>query len=128
MHSKKHLSFTAIIRTIADKFAVIEDSRAANSSNNIVDVMLSGLACMYFQSVSLLEFQRNGFQVSRRKLRLYLYLTQKHTIQHWATYMRLCSTEETGKVTLHSTRIISIIGSGHCCTHAFLVTENMICR
>lgn len=59
MHSKKHLSFTAIRRTIGDKFAVIEDSRAANSSNNIVDVMLSGLACMYFQSVSLLEFQRN---------------------------------------------------------------------
>ena len=59
MHSKKHLSFTAIRRTIADKFAAIEDSRAANRSNSIVDVMLSGLACMYFQSVSLLEFQRN---------------------------------------------------------------------
>jgi hypothetical protein len=59
MHHKKHLSFSAIRNTIADKFAIIEDTRAANSSNNIVDVMLSGLACMYFQSVSLLEFQRN---------------------------------------------------------------------
>jgi hypothetical protein len=59
MHHKKHLSFSAIRSTIADKFAIIEDTRAANSSNNIVDVMLSGLACMYFQSVSLLEFQRN---------------------------------------------------------------------
>lgn len=44
---------------IADKFSAIKDIRAANSSNTVSDVMLSGLACMYYQSVSLLEFQRN---------------------------------------------------------------------
>ncbi|WP_250311842.1 hypothetical protein [Rickettsia endosymbiont of Oedothorax gibbosus] len=58
MHSKKHLSFSAIRSMIADRFAGIEDRRGVNSSNSIADIMLSGLACMYFQSVSLLEFQR----------------------------------------------------------------------
>ena len=58
MHSKKHLSFTAIRNMIAENLATIKDTRAANSSNTIVDVMLSGLACMYYQSPSLLEFQR----------------------------------------------------------------------
>ena len=58
MHSKKHLSFTAIRNMIADNLATIKDTRAPNSSNSIVDVMLSGLACMYYQSPSLLEFQR----------------------------------------------------------------------
>lgn len=58
MHSKKHLSFSAIRNMIAENLATIKDTRAANSSNTIVDVMLSGLACMYYQSPSLLEFQR----------------------------------------------------------------------
>ena len=59
MHLKKHLSFTAIRNTVRDQFATIKDFRAVNSSNSIVDTMLSGLACMYFQSISLLEFQRS---------------------------------------------------------------------
>ena len=59
MHSKKHLSFTALRTLISDNFANIQDNRAANATNSVVDVMLSGLACMYFQSLSLLEFQRN---------------------------------------------------------------------
>lgn len=58
MHSKKHLSFSAIQGMIADKFANVQDTRAPNASNSIKDTMLSGLACMYFQSDSLLEFQR----------------------------------------------------------------------
>lgn len=56
MHSKKH--FTAIRNMIAENFVQIKDTRAANNSNTIVDIMLSGLACMYYQSPSLLEFQR----------------------------------------------------------------------
>jgi len=43
MHLKKHLSFTAIRQMIAENFTAIKDSRAANSSNTIADVMLSGL-------------------------------------------------------------------------------------
>lgn len=58
MHVKKHLSFTALREMIAENFTAIKDSRAANSSNTIAEVMLSGLACMYYQSPSLLEFQR----------------------------------------------------------------------
>ena len=58
MHSKKHLSFSAIQGMIADKFANVQDARAPNASNSIKDTMISGLACMYFQSDSLLEFQR----------------------------------------------------------------------
>ena len=58
MHSKKHLSFTTIRNMIAENLATIKDARSTNSSNTIVDVMLSGLACMYYQSPSLLEFQR----------------------------------------------------------------------
>jgi len=42
MHLKKHLSFTAIRQMIAENFTAIKDSRAANSSNTIADVMLSG--------------------------------------------------------------------------------------
>lgn len=44
MHSKKHLSFTAIRNMIAENFVQIKDTRAANNSNTIVDIMLSGLA------------------------------------------------------------------------------------
>ncbi len=36
MHSKKHLSFTAIRNTVRDQFATIKDFRAVNSSNSIV--------------------------------------------------------------------------------------------
>lgn len=58
MHSKKQLSFSDIKEMIADKFANVQDTRAPDASNSIKDTMLSGLACMYFQSDSLLEFQR----------------------------------------------------------------------
>jgi hypothetical protein len=58
MHLKKHLSFSAIRQMIAKNFMAIKDGRAANSSYTIADAMLSGLACMYYQSPSLLEFQR----------------------------------------------------------------------
>lgn len=58
MHSKKHLSFKALREVAQGCFELIPDQRAANSSNKIRDVMSSGLACMYFQSPSLLEFQR----------------------------------------------------------------------
>lgn len=58
MHLKKHLKFSSMRDMISGIFDNIEDKRAANSSNRLTDVMLSGLACMYFQSPSLVEFQR----------------------------------------------------------------------
>jgi hypothetical protein len=66
MHSKKHLSFSAIRDMITEKLSKIKDTRAANASNSIVEVMLSGLACMYYQSVSLLEFQRQMETLEQR--------------------------------------------------------------
>jgi len=58
MHLKKHLSFKALREAAQESFALVPDGRAANSSNSIRDVMSAGFACMYFQSPSLLEFQR----------------------------------------------------------------------
>jgi hypothetical protein len=66
MHYKKHVSCTAIITSIRERFETIHDPRAANSSHTIADVMLSGLACMYFQSPSLLDFQRRMESNQRR--------------------------------------------------------------
>lgn len=58
MHAKRHLNFTALREVAQESFAAIPDNRAANVSNSIRDVMSAGLAVMYFQSPSLLEFQR----------------------------------------------------------------------
>lgn len=66
MHHKKHLGFTAIRTMIAENLSTIQDTRASNKSSSIADVMLSGLACMYFQSSSLIEFQRNMEQKTQR--------------------------------------------------------------
>ncbi|MDC0864811.1 transposase [Rickettsiaceae bacterium] len=66
MRSKKHLSFSAIRDMITEKLSIIKDTRAANISNSIVEVMLSGLACMYYQSPSLLEFQRQMETLEQR--------------------------------------------------------------
>ena len=66
MHLKKHLSFTALRETIVENFMAIKDSRAANSSYTIADVMLSGLACMYYQSPSLLDFQERMEKKTQR--------------------------------------------------------------
>lgn len=58
MHVKRHLNFSALREVAQKSFAAAPDQRAANFSNKIRDLMSSGLACMYFQSPSLLEFQR----------------------------------------------------------------------
>ena len=54
MHFKKHLRFHSLIESIKEEFDKIEDWRGKNKSTGISDVMLSGLACMYFQCPSLL--------------------------------------------------------------------------
>ena len=72
MHSKKHLKFKALIESVKKEFNKIEDSRGKNKSNSISDVMLSGIACMYFQCPSLLDFQRrmevNGHKNNLRSM------------------------------------------------------------
>ena len=58
MHLKKYLNFNSLREVAQESFESIPDKRANNSSNTIRDVMSAGLACMYFQSPSLLDFQR----------------------------------------------------------------------
>ena len=66
MHPKKHLKFKSLIESAKTEFDKIKDNRGKNKSNSISDVMLSGIACMYFQCPSLLEFQRR-MEVKRHK-------------------------------------------------------------
>jgi hypothetical protein len=44
MHSKKHLSFSAIRKMISDNLETIKDRRAANNSNSIVDGAIPNMA------------------------------------------------------------------------------------
>jgi len=58
MNIKKHLSFTALRKAISGHFRSWADPRREKSTDHILhDVAMSGLACMYFQEPSLLQFQ-----------------------------------------------------------------------
>ena len=60
MNSKKHLSFTSLISGLSAYLLKLPDSRRQFSINySIHDTMLSGLACMYIQSPSLLAYQKD---------------------------------------------------------------------
>ena len=59
MHSKKHLSFTALRQAFSSLLYKIEDTRQKNKTEyTLHDVVMSGFACMYMQCKSLLFFQR----------------------------------------------------------------------
>ena len=58
MNIKKHLNFTALRRKASEVFLSVPDWRQQSKVGiSIHDAMLSGLACMYFQDPSLLQFQ-----------------------------------------------------------------------
>jgi hypothetical protein len=60
MHLKKDLSFTALRRRLSRVFLGISDGRDPEKTHHTIhDVMMSGLAMMYFQEPSLLQFQRS---------------------------------------------------------------------
>lgn len=60
MKAKKHLSFTALRKTISSHFRSWKDVRRQGSTDHSVhDVAMSALACMYFQEPSLLQFQKD---------------------------------------------------------------------
>jgi hypothetical protein len=64
MKTKKHLSFTSLRRAVSEVFRVLEDKRRQKSVEHIMhDAMMSGLACMYFQEPSLMQFQRSMEEV-----------------------------------------------------------------
>ena len=59
MHEKKYLSFSGLRKVISKRFNQIKDYRQAGKINySIHDSFMSGLAIMFFQDASLLEFQR----------------------------------------------------------------------
>ncbi len=56
---KKHLSFSSLIKTIEDIFYNIPDEREQKRiKHTIHDILMSGLAMMFFQEPSLLQFQK----------------------------------------------------------------------
>jgi len=59
LHSKKHLSFNALKKTISSQLCQIEDSRQKGKVvYSLHDCVMSAFAMMYLQDPSLLAFQR----------------------------------------------------------------------
>jgi len=56
-HPKKHLSFGSLVAAFRKHFASLEEKRNA-PDYSLVDVVVSGFACMFFQDPSLLQFQK----------------------------------------------------------------------
>lgn len=56
---KKHLNFSALRHKLSEIFFAIKDVRQLSKTNiSLHDALMSGFACMHFQSSSILEFQR----------------------------------------------------------------------
>lgn len=59
MHIKKHLSFGSLRKMISNRLRRLSEHRELNKiRHKIHDVLMSGLAMMYFQDPSLLQFQK----------------------------------------------------------------------
>jgi hypothetical protein len=59
VHTKKHLSFSALRKELSKLFVQIADSRQAGKVDySLHDCLMSALAMMFFQDPSLLSFQR----------------------------------------------------------------------
>jgi len=59
LHTKKHLSFNGLRKTISKRFLQIEDYRQKGKvDHSLHDCFMSGFAMMFMQDPSLLEFQR----------------------------------------------------------------------
>ena len=59
MHHKKHLSFTALRKSLSEHFEQIDDRRqSAKVDYSLHDCLMSGFAMMFFQDPSVLTFQR----------------------------------------------------------------------
>jgi hypothetical protein len=58
VHVKKHLSFSGLRKTISKRLLQIEEFRKGDLEYTLHDCFMSGLAMMFFQDPSLLQFQR----------------------------------------------------------------------
>ncbi|OGP62972.1 MAG: hypothetical protein A2V65_03075 [Deltaproteobacteria bacterium RBG_13_49_15] len=57
MHSKKHLSFSALGKTISKRLEQIPDTRKGKGTYALHDCFMSAFAMMFLQDPSLLQFQ-----------------------------------------------------------------------
>ena len=59
MHTKKHLGFIALRKQLSGRLFEMEDNRQEGKVKySLHDCFLCGVAMMFFQDPSLLEFQR----------------------------------------------------------------------
>ena len=66
MQEKKHLSFTALRNTVSSRVTEIPDGRQEGKiTHKVHDVVMSGLAMMFFQDPSLLQFQKRMEEVKQ---------------------------------------------------------------
>jgi hypothetical protein len=67
MKVKKHLNFSTLVSSFSELLTKLPDSRRKASINySINDTFLSGLACMYIQSPSLLSYQETLLRRCKR--------------------------------------------------------------
>jgi hypothetical protein len=58
LHTKKHLGFKALRKTISKRLRQIQDPRTGTVDYTLHDCFMSGFAMMFFQDPSLLQFQQ----------------------------------------------------------------------
>jgi len=59
VHHKKHLSFSALRKTLSEHFSKVDDHRQSGKVDHVLhDCLMSAFAMMFFQDPSLLAFQQ----------------------------------------------------------------------
>lgn len=67
MNEKKHLSFGSLVHGMRSILGEVEDGRSGERVDYpLVDIILSGFASMYFQDMSLLQFQKRLEEAEER--------------------------------------------------------------
>ena len=76
MHTKKHLGFKALRKTISKRLRQIQDPRTGAVDYTLHDCFMSGFAMMFFQDPSLLQFQqRLQKRFNRNNLKNFFHIT-----------------------------------------------------
>jgi hypothetical protein len=76
VHTKKHLGFKALRKTISQRLRQIQDPRTGRVDYTLHDCFMSGFAMMFFQDPSLLQFQqRLQKRFNRNNLKNFFHIT-----------------------------------------------------
>jgi len=76
LHTKKHLGFKALRKTISQRLRQIQDPRTGPVDYTLHDCFMSGFAMMFFQDPSLLQFQqRLQKRFNRNNLKNFFHIT-----------------------------------------------------